>query len=134
MSKRRRIKQLEAQVKALEAKLGTAEGQPAPVKRAPKNSVNVYFDSNFVNSLVAGPLRLRRSRRDEFVQTEGKPRKKGRFLRFLKILWKIILILLIAAVIAAVGAAIIMVVVWALVNFGIMDPATNRFIGVVWSD
>lgn len=53
MSKKKKIKNLQKQVEDLETKLATQEEtKETPKKRAAKTAVNVYFDSNFVNSLV----------------------------------------------------------------------------------
>ncbi|OQC11525.1 MAG: hypothetical protein BWX74_00105 [Tenericutes bacterium ADurb.Bin087] len=134
MSKKRRIKQLEAQVAELEAKLDGKAEQKAP-KKAAKNSVNVYFDSNFVNSLVANQMKYgRRSRLDDLNidPNDKKAVRRARARRFFRFLWKFIVVLVIAAIVAAVAAAILMVIVWALVNFQIMTPTSNPFIGMVW--
>lgn len=134
MSKKRRIKELEAQVAALEAKVEGKEGQQTP-KKAAKNAVNVYFDSNFVNSLVSNQMKYgRRSRRDDLNvdPADKKAVRRARARRFFRFLWRLIVVLVIAALVAAVVAAILMVIVWALVNFNIMTPTSNPFVGMVW--
>lgn len=155
MSKKKRIKKLEARIVELEAKLEQAtpkkasRADKAPVvkqrahKKPAKTAVNVYFDSNFVKSLAeASEDRLSRRERREIAYENRQRRKdvsryrsgaKGpsKLWKVIKVFFRILFVLLVIALIAAVLGLIVMAVVWALVNFGI-TPLTNPFINFVW--
>lgn len=159
MSKKRKIKKLEARIAELEQAIALHEqaapkrsaapnaqtrGQGREGKRPAKNSVNVYFDSNFVKTLTeTSEDRLtRRERRD--IAYENRARRndvrryrkgqkgESKLWKFVKVFFRIIFVLIVIALIAAVLAAIVMAVVWALVNFNIA-PLSNPFIAFVWN-
>lgn len=159
MSKKGKIKQLEAQVVELEQALAKREAPkkkqlPPPAqprrhpkaskksKQAPKTAVNVYLDSNFIKSLSEGELDryTRRERRDiayenrqrrKDVERYRKGRKGGSKIgKAFMVLFRIILVLIIIAIILAVIAIIVMGITWALVNFNVVAE-TNQFVGLI---
>lgn len=131
MSKKKKIKNLQKQVEDLEAKLATQEEtKETSKKRAAKTAVNVYFDSNFVNSLVTA--NEGRSSRERGGERLKKKRIHRGFRIFLRILWKFIVIALIIAIILAVLSIVAMGVVWLLVNMGVWTTTQNQFVIFVW--
>lgn len=159
MSKKRKIKQLEAQVAELQQALSKREAPkkkelPATKhtrpqhkvlkksKQAPKTAVNVYLDSNFIKSLADDNIDryTRRERRE--IAYENRQRRKdveryrtgrrggSKVGKFFKVLFRIIFILIIIAIILAVIGVIVMGITWALVNFNVV-PETNQVVGMI---
>lgn len=136
MSKRKKIQKLEKQVADLEAKLAAQEAPAEAPKKNAKTAVNVYFDSNFVNSLAqASDDRVHRAgrlSREERRERRKSRRPKTKFGRFMRFIWKLFVVLLVIALILLFISIVTMAIVWALVNFGVMTADANPFIAFVW--
>lgn len=131
MCKRKKIKKLQQQVEKLESKLVSQEVKPEePKKRHAKTAVNVYFDSNFVNSLM--PVSDVRYGRDGSGLRTKKKTKHKKLRLFLRILWKLIVYTIIISAILAVLSVVVMGAVWLLVNVGVLTATQNPFIVFVW--
>lgn len=154
MSKKKEITALEERIVELETELKAKKVAPrkpvkpqvqkAPVKSRPKSAVNIYFDSNFVKNLTeSDEERLTRQERRELAYEKRarrndvkryRKRQKGpsKLWIFVKGFFRVLFVLIVIALILAIVAAIGLVIIWALVNFGVVASNANTFIAFCW--